>query len=99
MFVIYSIAFMSLLFIVVTLSVESDIVPSAVIPLAVVFALLQMYRQLRHAYHTSRLGAVLWLSVLLVCISFVVTMFLLALNGLGMIGRPRAQISCRKSAA
>ncbi len=84
--VTYSIAFMSLLFIVATLSVKSDIVPSAVIPLAVVFAPLHMYRQLRHAYHTSRLGAVLRLSVLLVCISFVVTMFLLALIGLGMIG-------------
>jgi hypothetical protein len=85
-FATYSIAFMSLLFIVVTLSVKFDIVPGAVIPLAMLFAPFHMYRQLRHAYGSSRIGAIFRLSLLMFCINFVIVMFLLLLISLGLIG-------------
>lgn len=85
-FTTYSIAFMSLLFIVVTLSVKFDIVPGAIIPLALLFAPFHMYRQLRHAYGSSRLGAIFRLALLMLFINFVIVLFLLLLISLGLIG-------------
>ncbi|WP_373488375.1 DUF3667 domain-containing protein [Blastomonas sp.] len=85
-FTTYSIAFMSLLFIVMTLSVKFNILPDVIIPLAVLFAPFHMYRQLRHAYGSSRLGAVLRLSLLLLFTSIVALLFLLTLITLGLIG-------------
>ena len=64
-FTTYSIAFMSLLFIVVTLAVKFNILPGLIIPAALVYAPFHMYRQLRHAYGTSRAGGVVRLRLLL----------------------------------
>ncbi|MDM7956733.1 DUF3667 domain-containing protein [Blastomonas sp.] len=85
-FTTYSIAFMSLLFIVVTLSVKFNILPGLIIPAALFYAPFHMYRQLRHAYGTSRLGGVFRLGLLLTCTVFVVTGFLTILISLGLIG-------------
>lgn len=85
-FTTYSIAFMSLLFIVVTLSVKFNIAPGLVIMTAMFYAPFHMYRQLRHAYGTSRFGGVMRLALLLTCITIVVTLFLMILVSLGLIG-------------
>ena len=57
-FTTYSIAFMSLLFIVVTLASKFNIVPGLITSAAIFYAPFHMYRQLRHAYGSSRIGAV-----------------------------------------
>ncbi|MFN3473783.1 MAG: DUF3667 domain-containing protein [Blastomonas sp.] len=85
-FTTYSIAFMSLLFIVVTLSVKFNVLTSLVVPAALLYAPFHMYRQLRHAYGTSRIGGVFRLALLLTCTSIVVTLFLSILISLGLIG-------------
>lgn len=85
-FTTYSIAFMSLLFIVVTLAVKFNILPGLIIPAALVYAPFHMYRQLRHAYGTSRAGGVIRLSLLLGCTGFVVLAFLTILISLGLVG-------------
>lgn len=85
-FTTYSIAFMSLLFIVVTLSVKFNILPGLIVTAALFYAPFHMYRQLRHAYGTSRIGAVFRLALLLTCTVFVVTGFLTILISLGLIG-------------
>jgi len=85
-FTTYSIAFMSLLFIVVTLAVKFNIAPGLVITAAFFYAPFHMYRQLRHAYGTSRIGGIFRLSLLLTCTIFVVTGFLTILISLGLIG-------------
>lgn len=85
-FTTYSIAFMSLLFIVVTLSVKFNVLTSLVVPAALLYAPFHMYRQLRHAYGTSRVGGVFRLALLLTCTSIVVILFLSILISLGLIG-------------
>lgn len=85
-FTTYSIAFMSLLFIVVTLSWKFNILPGLVTTAALFYAPFHMYRQLRHAYGTSRIGAVFRLFLLLNCTGIVVLMFLTILINLGLIG-------------
>ncbi len=85
-FTTYSIAFMSLLFIVVTLSVKFNILPGLVIPAALFYAPFHMYRQLRHAYGTSRIGGMFRLALLLTCTTIVVTLFLTILINLGLVG-------------
>lgn len=85
-FTTYSIAFMSLLFIVVTLSVKFSILPGIVIPAALFYAPFHMYRQLRHAYGTSRIGGMFRLALLLTCTTIVVTLFLTILVNLGLVG-------------
>jgi len=85
-FTTYSIAFMSLLFIVVTLSVKFSILPGLVIPAALFYAPFHMYRQLRHAYGTSRIGGMFRLALLLTCTTIVVTLFLTILVNLGLVG-------------
>lgn len=85
-FTTYSIAFMSLLFIVVTLSVKFNILPGLIVTAALFYAPFHMYRQLRHAYGTSRIGGIFRLSLLLTCTVFVVTGFLTILISLGLIG-------------
>ena len=85
-FTTYSIAFMSLLFIVVTLAGKFNIAPGLVSTAAVIYAPFHMYRQLRHAYGSSRVGAVFRLTLLLTCIVFVVTEFMVILVSLGLMG-------------
>lgn len=85
-FTTYSIAFMSLLFIVVTLSWKFNLMPGLVITAALFYAPFHMYRQLRHAYGTSRIGGIFRLALLLSCTSIVVLLFLTILINLGLIG-------------
>ncbi len=85
-FTTYSIAFMSLLFIVVTLSVKFDVLTGPIILGAMFYAPFHMYRQLRHAYGTSRIGGIFRLSLLLSCTTLVVTAFLTILISLGLVG-------------
>jgi len=85
-FTTYSIAFMSLLFIVVTLSVKFNLMPGLVITAALFYAPFHMYRQLRHAYGTSRIGGMFRLALLLGCTGIVVLLFLTILINLGLIG-------------
>lgn len=85
-FTTYSIAFMSLLFIVVTLAVKFNILPGLVVTAGLFFAPFHMYRQLRHAYGTSRIGGMFRLTLLLTCTGFVVMAFLTILISLGLIG-------------
>lgn len=85
-FTTYSIAFMSLLFIAMTLSVKFSVAPGLVITAALFYAPFHMYRQLRHAYGTSRIGGVFRLSLLLTCTSIVVMLFLSILISLGLVG-------------
>ncbi|MFN3819561.1 DUF3667 domain-containing protein [Blastomonas sp.] len=85
-FTTYSIAFMSLLFIVVTLSVKFNIVPGLIVTAALFYAPFHMYRQLRHAYGTSRIGGIFRLTLLLSCTGIVVLLFLTILINLGLIG-------------
>lgn len=82
-FVTYSLSFMSLLFI--AMSIISTI-PGGGGWAAVLFlvaAPLHLYKQLRHAYGLSRFSAFWRFCVLLVCMQIVVTEFLLALGLLG----------------
>lgn len=85
-FTTYSIAFMSLLFIVVTLAVKFNILPGLLVTAGLFFAPFHMYRQLRHAYGTSRIGGMFRLTLLLTCTGFVVMAFLTILISLGLIG-------------
>jgi hypothetical protein len=85
-FTTYSIASMSLLFIIVTLSVKFDVLTGLIVPAALFYAPFHMYRQLRHAYGTSRIGGVFRLALLLTCTCIVVTLFLTILVSLGLIG-------------
>ncbi|MFC3310958.1 DUF3667 domain-containing protein [Blastomonas aquatica] len=85
-FTTYSIAFMSLLFIVVTLASKFNILPGLITTVAIFYAPFHMYRQLRHAYGSSRIGAVFRLVLLLTCTIFVVTAFVMVLISLGLIG-------------
>ncbi len=82
-FITYSLSFMSLLFIVMSLLA---VLPDGAIWAAGLFtfgAPLHLYKQLRHAYGLSRFSAFWRLCVLLFCIQIVLTMFLLILGVLG----------------
>lgn len=82
-FVTYSLSFMSLLFIV--MSIVST-VPGGAGWAAMLFfigAPLHLYKQLRHAYGLSRFSALWRWFVLLFCIQIVLTLFLLILGLLG----------------
>ncbi|UYV15838.1 DUF3667 domain-containing protein [Porphyrobacter sp. ULC335] len=82
-FVTYSLSFMSLLFIV--MSIISTIPDGAgwAFLLFVVGAPLHLYKQLRHAYGLSRFSAFWRFCVLLFCMQIVVMLFVLILGVLG----------------
>lgn len=82
-FVTYSLSFMSLLFIV--MSILSTVPEGAgwAFLLFIVGAPLHLYKQLRYAYGLSRFSAFWRFCVLLFCTQIVVTMFLLILTVLG----------------
>jgi hypothetical protein len=82
-FVTYSLSFMSLLFIV--MSILSTIPEGGgwAALLFFVAAPLHLYKQLRHAYGLSRFSAFWRFCVLLFCMQFVLMLFLLALGVLG----------------
>lgn len=82
-FVTYSLSFMSLLFIVMSII---STVPGGAGWAAMLFfigAPLHLYKQLRHAYGLSRFSAMWRWFVLLFCIQIVLTLFLLILGLLG----------------
>ncbi len=82
-FVTYSIAFMSLLFVVVSLLVKAS-APEWTWGLLIAFAPpLHIYKQLRGAYGLSRSGALWRLAMILVFIAIVATLFLQILLVLG----------------
>ncbi|MEZ5708606.1 MAG: DUF3667 domain-containing protein [Blastomonas sp.] len=85
-FTTYSIAFMSLLFILVALATKFSIASGLVTTLAVLYIPFHMYRQLRHAYGLTRFGTFIRLSVLMVCILFVLIAFFAILLTLGVAG-------------
>ena len=83
-FTTYSIAFMSLLFLVCALLVKTGLDGAW-------FAMLlippfHLYKQLRHAYQLSRIGAILRLFALSISIWVVVALFLMILLFLGILG-------------
>ncbi|MFM7404979.1 MAG: DUF3667 domain-containing protein [Erythrobacter sp.] len=82
-FVTYSLSFMSLLFIV--MSILSTIGNGAQWAglLFVIAAPLHLYKQLRHAYGLSRFSTLWRLFILLVCMQIVLVLFLLVLGFLG----------------
>ena len=82
-FITYSLSFMSLLFIVMSIMVT---IPSGAQWAGVLFivaAPVHLYKQLRYAYGLRRFSAVWRFCVLLFCTQIVVTMFLLILGVLG----------------
>lgn len=82
-FVTYSLAFMSLLFIAMSLI---SVIPEGsgwAAALFVIGAPLHLYKQLRYAYGLSRFSAVWRFAVLLICMQIVITLFLLILGVLG----------------
>ena len=82
-FVTYSLSFMSLLFIV--MSILSTIPDGSgwAFLLFVIAAPLHLYKQLRHAYGLSRFSAFWRFCTLMICILFVLTAFLMLLGVLG----------------
>jgi hypothetical protein len=82
-FVTYSLSFMSLLFI--AMSIVSTIPDGGgwAFLLFVIGAPLHLYKQLRYAYGLSRFSAFWRFCVLLICTQIVLTLFLLALGVLG----------------
>lgn len=85
-FIIYSIAFMSLLFIVITLAAQLG-VPSGWLGVAGVFIpFLHITRQLKQAYQLRWWSALLRAVVLTWFIAIILTLFLLILVAMGMTG-------------
>lgn len=82
-FVTYSLAFMSLLFIAASLVSVSPLGAGWAAALLTIGAPLHLYKQLRYAYGLTRFSALWRFCVLLVCILIVQTLFLQALLVLG----------------
>lgn len=85
-FTTYSLSFMSLMFIACALSVKFNILPELFIIAAALYAPFHIYRQLRHAYGLSRIGAILRFFVLFAFINLVAILFFLILIALGLLG-------------
>ncbi len=84
-FTTYSLAFMSLVFIAVVLLGGLGVETGLIIPLALGYALFHLYRQLRHAYALTRIGALIRLIFLLASIVIALVLFALILLVLGML--------------
>lgn len=85
-FATYSIGFMSLLLVALTL-LEVIGVPGWITVWAIVLVPpVHLYQQLRHAYRFSRLGTLFRLALLLLSILIVVVLFTLILVALGVLG-------------
>lgn len=82
-FVTYSLAFMTLLFVLVTLGATAGIKAGPLVSLGILVPVWHLYRQLRGAYGLSRFSAI-WRTVML-C-SFIVVILLLFLNLLVLLG-------------
>ena len=84
-FVTYSISFMLLLFVVVRL-LNLTIFGDVATAFAMLYVPFHMYRQLRGAYRSSRLGALVRATLLLFFSLHAVVMFMLLLLALGVMG-------------
>ncbi|MBB5707507.1 DUF3667 domain-containing protein [Sphingopyxis panaciterrulae] len=84
-FVTYSISFMLLLFVVVRL-LGMTAIGGWVTSLAVLYVPFHMYRQLRGAYRSSRIGSLARMTLLLVFCALAVTLFMSLLLALGAMG-------------
>jgi hypothetical protein len=82
-FVTYSIAFMSLLFVVASLLGVWGVPSGVIVPLVTLLPAWHLYRQLRGAYGLSRFSALWRLAVLIVMIAIVIMLFLQILFVLG----------------
>lgn len=82
-FVTYSIAFMSLLFVAASLLSFWGASAGVIVPLITILPAWHLYRQLRGAYGLSRLSAIWRLAVLFVMITVVIMLFLQILLLLG----------------
>lgn len=82
-FVTYSIAFMTLLFVVASLLAKWGASDAVVVPLVTILPAWHIYRQLRGAYDLSRFSALWRLCVLSVLIMIVIVLFLQVLLVLG----------------
>lgn len=85
-FVTYSIAFMSLLMVVLTIAGALGLATWAALTIGTVVALWHVYRQLKGSYRLGRSSAVLRTIVLVVFIQIVIVLFALVLVMLGLIG-------------
>ncbi|MEZ0494881.1 DUF3667 domain-containing protein [Sphingomonas sp. IW22] len=85
-FVTYSIAFMSLLFIVLTILGAMGVSLTILTVLGAVIPPFHIYRQLRGGYRLRRGSALFRTALLLVFIQVIATLFLMLVLGLGLIG-------------
>ncbi|UZK68432.1 DUF3667 domain-containing protein [Sphingomonas sp. S1-29] len=86
-FVTYSIAFMSLLFIVLTIVSALGVGIGILGPIAMLVPPLHIYRQLRGAYRLGRAGAaVRMLLLVLIFVELVFSLFVTLVLGLGLVG-------------
>ncbi len=83
-FTTYSIAFMSLLFLIATMIANAGY-PAAYLAL-VIIPPLHLYKQLRHSYQLSRISTLLRLILLLASIGVIMVMFISILVLLGILG-------------
>lgn len=85
-FVTYSLAFMSLLFIVLTILGALGVSMAVLGTIGTFVPIVHIYRQLRGAYRLGRVNALVRTSVLLCLIWVVISLFILAVVGLGLVG-------------
>ncbi|PCD03296.1 hypothetical protein COC42_02505 [Sphingomonas spermidinifaciens] len=85
-FVTYSLAFMSLLFIVLTILGAFGVWSGGLFLAATLIPPFHIYRQLRGAYRLGRASALARTLVLLVFVQVIATLFLVLVLGLGLIG-------------
>lgn len=82
-FITYSIAFMSLLFVIASVLAAWGLSGGIIVPLVTILPAWHLYRQLRGAYDLSRFSALWRLAVMSVMIMIVIVLFLQALLVLG----------------
>ncbi|MEM6476217.1 MAG: DUF3667 domain-containing protein [Pseudomonadota bacterium] len=82
-FVTYSLSFMSLLFIAISLVAVSPMGTSWVLPALAIAAPLHVYKQLKYTYDLSRFSTLWRFAVLFVCMIIVIVIFLQILLAIG----------------
>jgi hypothetical protein len=85
-FATYSIAFMSLLFIVATLLGGTGLGDGLAMLLFTIVPPLHIYKQMRYSYGLTRVGAVLRTLLLLISVVIILTLFATTLLFLGFLG-------------
>lgn len=85
-FVTYSLAFMSLLFIALTILGSVGVSMAVLGAIGTFVPIIHIYRQLRGAYRLGRANALVRTTVLLCLIWVVISLFIMAVVGLGLVG-------------